>query len=477
MLKILPSSSVQDYTKILLQFGVVFLFLVFCNNSIAQQKPNIIFILADDLGYGDLGCYGSEKIKTPNIDALAKNGIRFTNCYSGSTVCAPSRAALMTGLHTGHASIRGNGEIPLQATDSILPQYLKTTNYTNGMVGKWGLGQATTTGSPEKKGWDFFSGLLHHVEGHYQLPDSAWQMIEGKSKKIKIPGNTFSNEWFKNEAIRFIDEQKTNPFFLYISFTLPHAEILAPQKFLQQYLNKDGTSKFEPEIPNKSNQHYGVQEYPKAMYAAMISQMDAYVGEIIALLKSKGLIENTIIIFSSDNGTHAEGGRTKKDVEYFKSSGNLRGIKRDLYEGGIRVPFIIQWNNNKNIQKNSINKNPIAFWDILPTVTAIAGVNTTIRTDGISLINNLTVKAVEKARIFYWEFYENGFKQAIRFGKWKAIRFYQGKIPIRTELYNLDIDEREQMNVANENLEIVAHLESLLDKEHITAEHPKFQIK
>lgn len=477
MFKEISCIIIQQHFKITMYLGIVFLILINSSKCIAQQKPNIIFILADDLGYGDLSCYGSEKIKTPNIDALAKKGIRFTNCYSGSTVCAPSRASLMTGQHTGHVSIRGNGEIPLQPTDSILPQYLKFANYTNGMVGKWGLGQATTTGSPEKKGWDFFSGLLHHVEGHYQLPDSAWQIIDGQCKKIKIPSNKFSNEWFKDEAIRFINEQKTNPFFLFVSFTLPHAEILAPQKYLQQYLNKDGSSKFEPEVPHKSNQHYGVQEFPKAMYAAMVSQMDAYVGEIISAVKSNGVMDNTIILFSSDNGTHAEGGRTKKDVEYLNSSGNLRGIKRDLYEGGIRVPFIIQWNKLKNIPKNGINKNPIAFWDILPTIAATANLNTTIRTDGVSFLENLTNKVVLKDRIFYWEFYENGFKQAIRLGKWKAIRFYQATKPIKTELYNLEIDEAEKNNVANENPEIVAQLETLMNKEHSTSEHPKFQIK
>jgi len=439
------------------------------------QQPNIVFILADDLGYGDLGCYGSTQIKTPHIDALAKNGVRFSDCYAGSTVCAPSRAALMTGRHTGQSYIRGNGEVPLREKDTILPQLLKTVGYKNGMVGKWGLGQQGTAGAPELKGWDFFSGLLHHVEGHYQLPDSAWQMINGKSQRIKIPGNKFSNEWFKDEAIRFIQDNKQEPFFLYVAFTLPHAELLAPQQFLHQYLNEDGKSKFGPETPNKSNLHYGVQEFPKAAYAAMVSQMDNYVGEITAKLQALGMMNNTIIIFTSDNGTHVEGGRTKNDVSFFKSSGNLKGVKRDLYEGGIRVPFIMQWNNS--IAKQSTNTTPIAFWDMLPSFAAIAGVNTAFQTDGMAVLNNTGKEALKKERVFYWEFYENGFKQAIRFGKWKAIRFYQGAKPVRTELYNLDDDVSEKHNVATQHIDVVLQLENYMDAAHSNAEHPKFQIK
>lgn len=191
-----------------------FLLLGSQQNLFAQKKkPNIIFILADDLGYGDLGCYGSTRIITPNIDALSKSGTKFTQFYAGSTVCAPSRAALMTGLHTGHASIRGNGEVPLAISDSILPQYLQMAGYKNGLVGKWGLGQVGTTGVPEKKGWDFFAGLLHHVEGHFQKRDSAWQLINGRTVRIKIPENQYSNEWFTNQAKSFIKEQQTNPFF------------------------------------------------------------------------------------------------------------------------------------------------------------------------------------------------------------------------------------------------------------------------
>jgi arylsulfatase A-like enzyme len=471
------SNSIMTYIlKIIVLTVLCYALEVHEKGCFAQtKKPNIIFILADDLGYGDLGCYGSTKINTPNIDALAKSGIQFTDFYAGSTVCAPSRATLMTGKHTGHTTIRGNGEVPLDKIDSILPQYLKTVGYTNGMVGKWGLGQAGTTGVPEKKGWDFFSGLLHHVEGHYQHPDSAWQMINGSSTKIKIPNQQYSNAWFTAEAKRFIGTQKKNPFFLYVAFTLPHAELVVPDKYMQPYLNADGSSKFEPEVAHQPGQHYGPQTYPKAAYAAMVTQMDDYVGQLVQYLKEKKLADNTIIIFASDNGTHKEGGRNQADVNFFKSSGVLKGTKRDLYEGGIRVPFIVNWKRSANKGKQLNHAG--AFWDILPTICEAAGVTTPFTTDGISILPSLMGKPQQRQTHLYWEFYENGYKQAVRKGNWKAIRFYKGTNPVRTELYNLATDVSETNNVAAANAETVAMLEAIMDKEHITSSNPKFQIK
>ena len=445
-------------------------------NLFAQKKkPNIIFILADDLGYGDLGCYGSTRIITPNIDALAKSGTKFTQFYAGSTVCAPSRAALMTGLHTGHASIRGNGEVPLAISDSILPQYLRIAGYKNGLVGKWGLGQAGTTGVPEKKGWDFFAGLLHHVEGHFQKPDSAWQFINDKTVRVKIPENQYSNEWFTNQAKTFIKEQQSNPFFLYIAYTLPHAELVVPNTNMQSYLTPDGVSMFAPEKAHPIGQHYGPQAYPKAAYAAMVSQMDEYIGQIVAYLKEQKLYDNTLIVFTSDNGTHKEGGRTQQDIQFFNSSGGLRGAKRDLYEGGIRVPFIVSWKGK--IKPGTINPYIGALWDMLPTFGEIAGVKTMPKTDGISMLNALKGKKQLGHSQLYWEFYEGGFKQAILENNWKAIRFYKGTTPMRTELYDLSIDKGETINIANQNEEKVKYLEALMDKERTTSSNPLFQIK
>lgn len=459
---------VKAYKAIL--FGLI---LGLSQNGYAQQKPNIIFILADDMGYGDAGCYGSKLIKTPNIDALAKGGIRFTDFYAGSTVCAPSRASLMTGQHTGHTFIRGNGEVPLQENETILPQILHQAGYVNGMVGKWGLGLAGTSGVPEKKGWDFFSGHLHHEEGHFQHPDSAWQMIQGKSIKVVVPDKKYVNEWFKDEAIRFVQENKKKPFFLYVSFTLPHAELNPPQQFFKQYLNADGTSMFAPEKAQPQGLHYGPQPYPKAAYAAMITQMDTYIGEIRAQLAKLKLDKNTIIIFASDNGTHIEGGRTKKDaLEFFKSSGPLKGVKRDLYDGGIREPFIVNWPGK--IKAATTSNFVGAFWDVLPTLSQVVGLKNIIQTDGISFLPTLLGKGQQKHTYLYWEFAEGGYKQAVRMGNWKAIRFYKNKEAIRTELYNLLSDIGEKNDVSAQYPDIVKQIENIMDKEHVESKNPLF---
>lgn len=458
--------------KILISF---FLLLYSFNVFTQNKKPNIIFILADDLGYGDLGCYGSTQIHTPNIDALAKSGTKFTQFYAGSTVCAPSRASLMTGLHTGHVSIRGNGEVPLATSDNILPQYLHKAGYKNGAVGKWGLGQSGTTGVPENKGWDFFAGLLHHVEGHFQKPDSAWKLMNGKTARIKIPEEQYSNEWFTNQAKTFIKDQQSNPFFLYLAYTLPHAELEVPKTAMQPYLSTNGMSKFGLEKAHPTGQHYGPQAYPKAAYAAMVSQMDEYVGQIVAYLKEQKLYDNTIIVFTSDNGTHKEGGRTNQDIQFFNSSGGLRGAKRDLYEGGIRVPFIVSW--NKKIKAESTSNYVGALWDILPTFCEIAEVKSIPVLDGISFVAALKGKKQVEHDCLYWEFYEGGFKQAILQNNWKAIRFYKGATPIRTELYNLAMDKGETINIAEQNQQKVQFLEAMMNKERTTSNNPLFQIK
>jgi arylsulfatase A-like enzyme len=464
-------------------YFLVALFLFSLSLS-AQQKnrlPNIIYILADDLGYGDVGCYGQQKIKTPNIDQLAAEGKKFTSFYAGSTVCAPSRAALMTGLHTGHVSVRGNGEFPLPKEEKILPEYLKETGYTTGMMGKWGLGLPATSGSPELRGWDYFSGHVHHVEGHYQHPDSAWQIQDKQLRKIQIPGKQYANEWFINEALSFIRKEKDGPFFLYLAFTLPHAELIVPDQYLQPYLNASGESLFAPEKAQPAGLHYGPQPFPKAAYAAMVSQMDAYVGLVVEEIKKAGLDDNTIIIFTSDNGTHQEGGRRLADAsEFFKSSGPFRGIKRDMYEGGIRVPFIVRWTGT--IEAGSSTDLPAANWDMPATFTSLAGLKMPA-SDGLSLASvwrNKTKKAALKKmqqRNFYWEFYEQGYKQAVRKGNWKAIRYYNGTVPARTELYNLEIDKSESSDLSAEHPALVKEMEKLMDDQRRPSDNPAFQIR
>ncbi|MEJ7740340.1 MAG: arylsulfatase [Chitinophagaceae bacterium] len=440
------------------------------------NKPNIIFILADDLGYGDLGCYGQQKIKTPNLDKMAKAGMRFTQFYAGSTVCAPSRASLMTGKHTGHNLIRGNGEVPLRQTDTILPQLLKKQGYVTGMVGKWGLGLKGTSGEPERKGWDYFTGYLHHREGHFQQADSVWKLMNGVSRKMPVSKTDYVNEIFAKSALDFIDQNKKNPFYLYVAFTLPHAELKVQDRYLRQYQQPDGQSVFTPETAHPAGQHYGPQPFPKAAYAAMVTSVDDYVSWILRKLAESGLEENTIVFFSSDNGTHVEGGRTLKDAtEFFRSSGALRGVKRDLYEGGIRVPFLAYWKNT--IKPNTTSTYVGAFWDIMPTLSALAGGQSPAGTDGISFVPALlSQKNQPKHESLYWEFYEQGFKQAVRKSEWKAIRFYKNGQPERTELYDLKKDLREEQNLAASMPGRVKALEAIMDKEHIQSEHPLFQL-
>lgn len=448
--------------------------------AFAQQQslpPNIIFILADDLGYGDLGSYGQKRIKTPVLDKLASEGKRYTQFYAGSTVCAPSRASLMTGHHTGRSYIRGNGEIPLRQQDTILSQVLKRAGYTTGMVGKWGLGLPGTAGVPEKKGWDYFSGFLHHREGHFQLNDSIWTIIDGVSTKIPVAPNTYTNELFTQNAIDFIEDNKNNPFFLYVSFTLPHAELKVPDRYLKQYLDSEGNSLFEPEKPQPEGLHYGGQPFPKAAYAAMVSSIDDYTSWILDKLDELGIAENTLVIFASDNGTHREGGRTLKDVsEVFHSSGPLRGVKRDLYEGGIRVPFIVRWPGH--IEGGTTSEHLGAFWDVLPTFADLVGEQAPKDIDGLSFLPDLLGRnGQQQHEALYWEFTEGGFKQAVRVGDWKAIRFYNKKEPKRTELYYLKDDVGETTDRAAEFPEKVREMENMMAKQRTSSEHPAFRIR
>lgn len=444
------------------------------------RLPNIIYILADDLGYGDVGCYGQTRIKTPNIDELARQGKRYTSFYAGSTVCAPSRAALMTGKHTGHVSIRGNGEFPLPKEEKIIPEVLKEKGYATGMMGKWGLGLPGTSGSPEIRGWDYFSGHTHHVEGHFQRPDSAWTIQQKLLTKIKLPTDIYVNEWFTNQALEFIQAEKDQPFFLYLSFTLPHAELVVPDSYLQLYLNEQGESLFAPEKPQAPGQHYGPQAFPKAAYAAMVTQMDAYIGRIVEKVRQLNLNEHTIIIFTSDNGTHKEGGRQIEDAtDFFLSSGPFRGIKRDLYEGGIRVPFVVRW--DKKIEAGTSTAIPAANWDMMSSFASLAGISIADG-DGVSQVPVWTGKIKKREltslyeRPFYWEFYEQGYKQAVRKGKWKAIRYFKGTEPIRTELYDLQQDPAEKNDVSASRLTIVKELEEDMNRLRNASPNPAFQI-
>jgi arylsulfatase A-like enzyme len=438
------------------------------------QKPNIIFILADDLGYGDLGCFGSKIIKTPNLDQMATEGLKLTQFYSGSTVCAPSRCALMTGKHTGNAYIRGNGEVSLRKTDLIIPEILKAAGYQTGLFGKWGLGDINSEGSPEKKGWDYFSGYLHHVEGHFQYPAVGWKYIPGMKQSERANIGRFEGyacDFFAKEAMNFIEKRNKNkPFFMMLSLTIPHAELQVPKESLKSYLNEKGESIFaeKPFIGS----HYGGQNMPKATYAAMVSKADEYVGQIMKTLKANGLDENTLVVFTSDNGTHIEGGRSMDDVKLMNSSGGLKGVKRDLYEGGIRVPTIV-WGAGlpKGIERNE----PAAFWDFLPTFSDLVSNKIPLKSDGISQLNHWEIGQNLPERPLYWEFYEGGFAQAVRLGDWKYIfTDKKGQVP-KSELFNLKNDISESKNLALENNNQLELMKQYAQKLHTKSIHPLFK--
>ena len=420
------------------------------------NKPNIIFILADDLGYGDIGCYGQKQIQTPNLDKLAAEGMRFTSFYAGSTVCAPSRCALMTGLHTGHAYVRGNAALSLRPEDLTLAEVLKGAGYLNGAVGKWGLGNEGTAGVPQRKGFEEFVGYLDQTHAHDYYTDHLYRYVgrTGQETNITFFENfnggkgLYIHDLFTTAALNFVRINKPDrfnrfrPVFLYLAYTIPHAN------------NEEGRRTGNGmQVP--SDVPYGKEPWPQVEKnkAAMITRLDRDVGALIAKLKELKMDDNTVVFFTSDNGPHKEGG---VDPAFFHSAGPLRGIKRDLYEGGIRVPLIVRW--PSRIKPGQVTDQVGAFWDILPTLAEIAQAKTPAKTDGISLLPTLLGQPQNSQHEFlYWEFHEGGFKQAARTGPWKAIRLQPGQ-PL--ELYNLATDLGEQHNVADQNPQVVAKFEA-----------------
>ena len=433
----------------------------------AQQKPNIVYILADDLGYGDLSCYGQKHFNTPNIDKLAKQGIQFTQHYAGCPVCAPSRSSLMTGLTSGHTPIRGNkawkpeGQYPLPAATFTMAAMLKGAGYTTGVYGKWGLGYPGSEGDPNMQGFDDFYGYNCQTLAHNYYPDHLWHnqtriMLEGNSGN---QSKDYAPALIHQQALQFIEANEKKPFFLFYTTTIPHAELVAPEENMKEFRGK-----FLPEknykgvdagAENFRKGPYGSQPEVHAAFAAMVTLLDRQVGEIVAKLKELGIDKNTIIIFSSDNGPHIEGGA---DPDYFDSNGPLKGYKRDLYEGGMREPMIVWWQGK--IAAGSKTDLISAFWDVMPTVADIAGIKAPENTDGISFLPTLLGKPGQKFHeSMYWEFHENNGRQAVRKGDWKLVR-YNVSIPekITTELYNLKTDLGEENNVAAKNPEIVKEL-------------------
>lgn len=425
----------------------------------AQRRPNIIFILADDLGYGDVGYQGQHKIHTPNIDQMAADGMRFSYCYAGTAVCAPSRASLMTGLHTGHTPIRGNrgfkpeGQYPLPDSSLTIATVLQNHGYITGDFGKWGLGYPGSTGTPNKKGFTDFFGYNCQTLAHNYYPDHLWSNTE----KIELPENTaapaqagadriYSADLIHQHALEFLKTNKDHPFFLWLSYTLPHAQLQVPDDSVY------------------TNYLVEFHDSLRAAYAAMVSRLDRYVGEVRKQVQALGIANNTLILFSSDNGPHREGGN---DPAYFNSSGSLRGIKRDLYEGGIREPFVAVWPGT--IRPGTSSDRPFAFWDLFPTFEAVAGISITRHIDGYSILPLLEGRP-EKAKqhdYFYWEFHENGGRQAVRWGRWKGIRLNVNTIADpHLELYDLEKDPRETTDVSAQHPGIVQHIKDIMTEAH-----------
>ncbi len=483
----MKNKSDNNNTKYKFIKGIVFFvaFITIENLTLLAQteKPNIVFILADDLGYGDLGCYGQQKFKTPHIDKLALDGMRFTQHYSGAPVCAPSRSALLTGLHTGHTPIRGNKEVlpegqwPLPQKTETLMSMLKLAGYTTGTFGKWGLGYPGSEGAPEFQGVDFFYGYNCQRLAHNYFPEHLWnnhqkqflQANSGTSKKDYAP------EKIHLKALEFLENNKDTSFFLFYPMVIPHAELVAPEKYMAGYRNKFLPEKNFAGVDSGDQFRkggYASQPESHAAFAAMINIMDDQVGEIISKINDLNLEENTIIIFSSDNGPHQEGGA---DPDYFDSNGILRGYKRDLFEGGIRVPFIVSW--KKHIKPASITDHISAFWDVMPTLADLIGLKLDTKTDGITFLPTLMGRPNHQKQHdqLYWEFHELNGRRALRQGDWKLIQYHVSNNPAGNfELYNLKDDPSEQNDLASRFPDKVERLKTIMLAERVPSDTFKF---
>ena len=436
-------------------------------------KPNIIFIVADDLGYRDVGCYGQDKIRTPNIDRLAADGMRFTDAYSGCTVCAPSRSVLMTGLHMGHTPIRGNGMGSLLPDEVTVAEVLKRAGYATGGFGKWGLGEEPgQPGVPNKKGFDRFFGYLNQAHAHFYYPEYLYLNEE----RYPLPGNsngrrtTYSHDVIAGKALEFIRENKGRPFFCYAPFTIPHWELLVPEDSLAEYRGK-----FEERAFIDPRNHYARQDESHAAYAAMITRMDRDIGRMLSLVRELGLDRNTIVFFTSDNGPALP----IRGDDYFRSKGPLRGHKEDFYEGGIRVPMIARWPGR--IPAGKVSGLPWSFCDVMPTLAELAGAEAPRRIDGVSVIPTLLGgRRQTEHEYLYWELlrsapgnrwaYRNETPaQALRMGEWKAVR---NKAEAPLELYNLAEDIGETRDLAAKNPRVLARIQELLKAAHTQPRPP-----
>ncbi|RLB60765.1 MAG: N-acetylgalactosamine 6-sulfate sulfatase [Deltaproteobacteria bacterium] len=422
-----------------------------------EKKPNIIFIMVDDLGYADLGCYGQEQILTPNIDQLAKEGTRYTQVYAGATVCAPSRSCLMTGTHGGNTRVRDNlpHGVFLQPDDVTVAEVLKKAGYKTAGIGKWSLGNPGSWGIPIYQGFDEYFGQLNQDQAHFYYPDYLWD-----NDKVKLlVGNRggekgeYTHDLFTERALDVIDRNKQNNFFLYLSYTIPH------------YSDYDMDSPLSQVVP--SDEPYTDKDWPQVEknYAAMVTRMDNDVGSIMKLLKDLSIDDNTIVFFTSDNGPCD---CCAHQIEFFDSNGELRGVKRDMYEGGIRIPMIVRWPDQ--VPAGRVSETMWAFWDFLPTVEDIAGLPISKNVNGISYLNELLGKPqTEEHEYFYWDYghVRDTYMQAVRFGKWKGINM---GVNAPFELYDLSTDIGETNNVAEANPDMVAQIKAKMEEAYVASE-------
>jgi arylsulfatase len=422
-----------------------------------ETKPNIVYIIADDLGYAEVGCYGQKKIKTPNIDKLATQGMKFTQHYSGNPVCAPSRCVLMTGKHSGHSQVRGNkqvggkegwklgstigGQWPLKAGTVTVAGILKNAGYRTGAFGKWGLGRVGTTGEPNKQGFDHFFGYNCQRQAHTYYPNHLWRNDKVEWIEANKDGKegAYSHDLIAEEALKFVKANRDRPFFLYVPFTIPHVALQVPEDSLAEYKGK------WPDPPYTGDKGYFPHPNPRACYAAMVTRMDRDVGRIMSLLKELNLEDNTIVMFTSDNGPTFNGG---SDSAFFESARPLRGLKGSVNEGGIRVPFIVRWPGR--VKAGSTSEHICAFWDFLPTCCEVIGIDAPGNIDGISILPTLLGQwgKQKKHKYLYWEL--RG-RQGVRMGRWKAVRLGSNR---KIQLYDLYKDIGEQNDIADANPKI-----------------------
>lgn len=430
----------------------------------AAERPNIVFIMADDLGYGHLGCYGQQYIKTPHVDRLAEQGLRFTDVYAGCSVCAPCRSVLLTGKHMGHTSIRTNsGGAPLLPEDVTIGEVLKAAGYATGCYGKWGDGDALTDGAAPRQGFDDFFGYYHQIHAHFYYPEYLWH----NDHKVMLPGNAngargqYSHDEILARGLDFIRAHRDEPFFCYMPFTVPHLELLVPEDSMRPYLGK-----FPEEPFIDSRRHYADQPTPFAAYAGMISRLDDGVGQVMSLLAELGLDEKTIVFFTSDNGTQGGMGPI---VDYFDGNGPFRDTKGSMYEGGIRAPMVVRWPGH--VEPGTVSHFPWYFADVLPTLAELAGASDHVPADvdGISVVPSLVGEAAAghpqaERDYMYWELGAGPrMAQAARRGRWKAVRTAADQA---IEIYDLDRDLGETTNLAAERPEILSQMTEILKSAH-----------